>query len=69
MKEMISKEDVKNYLDKMIQIENRMEKTYEQLAKEVNSDDIKKTLENLVSDEKGHALEVETLQTLLNNWE
>ena len=65
---MISKEDVKNYLEKMLKIERDMESKYIKLSKQVNDKEIKKAFEQLVKDENDHAKMVTELQNLLKNW-
>lgn len=66
---MISKEDVKEYLDKMLKLEHDMEKTYKDLSREVKDPELIKVFERLTQDENNHAKMITSLQTLLKKWE
>lgn len=66
---MISKEDVKQYLDKMLGLEIEMETEYKQAAKKVNDRELKSAFAKLSKEETEHALLVKKLQDLLKNWE
>jgi rubrerythrin len=65
---MISKQYVKNYLDKMLKLELDMQSVYDKLSKEVKDTELKQVFEKLTKDESEHALLVKTLQNLLINW-
>lgn len=63
---MLSKEDYKNYLEQMRNIENTMAGLYGKWADEVEDGSIKKVFNHLSDDEKEHARLVEELAKLFN---
>lgn len=65
---MISKDDIKDYLGKMLKLETDMESEYKVLAAKVKSPELKKVFLQLVEDEHGHAVLVKELLDLLKNW-
>ena len=65
---MISKEDIKDYLDKMLKLELDMESEYKMLASKVKTPEYKKAFLQLEKDENMHATFVKELQSLLKNW-
>jgi len=63
---MLSKEDYKNYLDQIIQLENRMAYAYKECADKAEEGFVKKTCINLSNAEAQHVLMVKELINLFN---
>lgn len=63
---MISNQDVAEYLQQIMDMENAMESKYAKLAKNVNDEDMENVLRDLMRDEKGHAEMVSTLMDMFS---
>ncbi len=65
---MISKQEVKEYLDSMFALEMKMKKTYDHLIKEIKDKKLKHEFMRLSKDESEHGALVKDLMDLLKNW-
>lgn len=63
---MLSKEDYKNYLDQVIQLENKMVYVYKECSGRVEEGFVKKTCLNLSNSEAQHALMLKELKKLFD---
>ena len=63
---MITKEDAKNYLKKMLDVEEAMYKGYQEMASKVSDQELKDIFLKLSNDEVGHSKLVNDLIDLLD---
>jgi rubrerythrin len=62
---MLSKEDYKEYLNQMLEIEKNMEKVYGDLAKKIKDKEMKNIFINIKNDEHNHAQLVHKMKKLI----
>lgn len=63
---MLSKDDYKNYLNQIVQLENKMAEVYKDCADRVEADFVKDVCTGLSNAEKKHALIVKELIDLFD---
>ncbi|MCF7916370.1 MAG: hypothetical protein K9L61_01170 [Candidatus Omnitrophica bacterium] len=62
---MLSKEDYREYLSQMLELEENMEEVYGGLAKKVEDQEIEKIFINIKNDEHNHAQLVRKMKKLI----